>query len=109
VSQIKPCRFGHGQNGAWVAWPPTGNPRPPAARDHLEGDEMRTSANTVLITGGATGIGLALARTLVERGNQVLVCGRRREAPIAAKSKVPELQVRACDVSKPRSKLALLA
>jgi uncharacterized oxidoreductase len=45
---------------------------------------------------------------MVERGNQVIVCGRRREALVTARSKVPGLQVRVCDVSKPRSRLALL-
>ena len=39
---------------------------------------MKTSDNTVLITGGATGIGFALARAFVNAGNKVLICGRRR-------------------------------
>ncbi|MGD7217437.1 oxidoreductase, partial [Ralstonia pseudosolanacearum] len=36
---------------------------------------MKLTANTILITGGATGIGLALAKRLSEE-NQVIVCGR---------------------------------
>jgi short-subunit dehydrogenase involved in D-alanine esterification of teichoic acids len=40
---------------------------------------VRLSGKTVLITGGATGIGLALAQELSGRGNTVIVCGRRRE------------------------------
>jgi uncharacterized oxidoreductase len=69
---------------------------------------MRTSGNTVLITGGATGIGFALAEALVRCGNQVLVCGRRREKLRIARSRVPQLHIRVCDVSKPRARLALV-
>jgi uncharacterized oxidoreductase len=38
---------------------------------------METKGNTILITGGATGIGLALAEEFLSLGNEVIVCGRR--------------------------------
>ncbi len=70
---------------------------------------MKTSGNTVLITGGGSGIGLALAALMLERGNRVIVCGRRKDRLEAAKKRLPGLNIRICDVSKPKARGALVA
>jgi uncharacterized oxidoreductase len=61
---------------------------------------MRTDGNTILITGGATGIGFALAEALVKLGNKVLICGRREAKLKEARGRLPQIQVRQCDLSK---------
>jgi uncharacterized oxidoreductase len=69
---------------------------------------MEMSGNTVLITGGATGIGYAMAELFLAAGNDVIICGRREERLIAAQRVHPELHVRISNVAKEgdRRKLA---
>jgi uncharacterized oxidoreductase len=69
---------------------------------------MNISGNTVLITGGATGIGLALAEVLHREGNRVLVCGRREDKLRRAKEILPALLIRTCDVSDPAERRSLV-
>jgi uncharacterized oxidoreductase len=70
---------------------------------------MQLTGNTILVTGGATGIGLELARVLAERGNEVIICGRRRERLEKAKEAHPALHIRVADVADRRSREELLA
>ena len=50
---------------------------------------MKLSGNTILITGGATGIGLALAEAFVKTGNNVIVCARSEDNLKLAKERGP--------------------
>ena len=45
---------------------------------------MKTSGNTILMTGGGSGIGEALAHRFHDRGDTVIIAGRRQEALAAA-------------------------
>jgi uncharacterized oxidoreductase len=60
---------------------------------------MDISRNTVLITGGATGIGYAMAESFLKAGNEVIICGRREERLLEAQKKHPEFHITVCDVA----------
>ena len=61
---------------------------------------MKTSGNTILITGGGTGIGLALAVRFLQQGNEVIICGRRLEKLNEAQRQYPQLHIYQCDLSQ---------
>lgn len=61
---------------------------------------MKMDANTVLITGGASGIGIALARRFAARGNSVIVCGRRQGQLDEAKKAIPGLHTLQADLAE---------
>jgi uncharacterized oxidoreductase len=65
---------------------------------------MNIKNNTILITGGATGIGLSLAETFLKEGNEVIICGRRENMLNEAKSKFPKLHTRQADLSNSESR-----
>ncbi len=69
---------------------------------------MDPSSNTILITGGASGIGLALAVRFLRAGSQVIVCGRREDKLREAQTVNPGLQIRVCDVANPADRVTLL-
>ncbi len=69
---------------------------------------MNISNNKILITGGATGIGLALAQQFIKENNTVIICGRRAPALKEAVDKFPSLIIRVCDVSVANERQGLL-
>ncbi|MCM3702310.1 SDR family oxidoreductase [Paenibacillus macerans] len=68
---------------------------------------MKLSGNTILITGGSTGIGLAFAERFIKAGNTVIVCGRRERALEDAKEKSPNLITHVCDLNMESERVAL--
>ena len=60
---------------------------------------MKISTNTVLITGGASGIGFAFAKKFLTQSNTVIILGRDVEKLEQAKSAFPELITYQCDIT----------
>jgi len=70
-------------------------------------DAMELGGNTALVTGGASGIGLAIARRLLEAGSTVIVCGRRADRLHEAARAHPGLVTRVCDLAHAGEREAL--
>lgn len=68
---------------------------------------MKTTNKSILITGGSSGIGLALAEVYIKAGNQVLICGRRESKLAEAKKRLPQLQIRICDLAEASERVEL--
>ncbi|MDQ0496485.1 SDR family oxidoreductase [Paenibacillus brasilensis] len=69
---------------------------------------MKLSGNTILITGGGSGIGLAFAERFLKVGNKVIVSGRREHVLQKAKEKFPDLITRVSDLNIESERIALL-
>lgn len=59
---------------------------------------MKSSGNTILITGGGSGIGEALAHRFHDAGNVVVIAGRRQEALDAAAAGRPDIHTLTLDI-----------
>lgn len=75
----------------------------------LQVTNMRLESNTLLITGGASGIGLALAERFLQAGSTVAICGRREDKLNEAQAKHPQLITHVCDVADADERAALFA
>lgn len=70
---------------------------------------MKLSGNTVLITGGGTGIGLAMAVRFLNAGSKVIIIGRRAEKLQEAQQKHSGLITKVCDISDENQRRELFA
>lgn len=68
---------------------------------------MELQKNKVLVTGGASGIGLAIVKHFLEAGSEVAICGRRESVLKEIQAKHAGLKIRVCDVASPVERLAL--
>jgi uncharacterized oxidoreductase len=62
---------------------------------------MQMTGNTILVTGGGSGIGRGLAESFHRLGNQVVVAGRRHEALKAVAEANPGIQYLSLDQGDP--------
>ncbi|MCM3420234.1 SDR family oxidoreductase [Sphingopyxis alaskensis] len=61
---------------------------------------MELAGNTILVTGGASGIGLALAQRFLASGSDVIICGRDGDRLEAARSANPGLHILQADLAR---------
>ena len=60
---------------------------------------MKTTQQTILITGGSAGIGFAMAKLLSEQNNHVIITGRNEEKLKSAASTLKNVTPIVCDVT----------
>jgi uncharacterized oxidoreductase len=68
---------------------------------------MQLSNNKVLITGGASGIGLGLTERFINENNTVIIVGRRESVLQEAAAKFPSVITKVCDLASEEDRLAL--
>jgi len=68
---------------------------------------MNIANNKILITGGASGIGLGLTERFIKENNKVIICGRRADALQEVANKYPSVITRVCDLSIAEERVSL--
>lgn len=68
---------------------------------------MKLANNKILITGGASGIGLGLTERFINENNTVIICGRREAVLKEAKDKFPSVITRVSDISNKEERIEL--
>jgi uncharacterized oxidoreductase len=68
---------------------------------------MDLKGNTILITGGSSGIGMAIAERFIELGNEVIITGRREAALSAFKEKHPSVHLKVNDAGSAQARAEL--
>lgn len=69
---------------------------------------MQISGNKILITGGASGIGLGLTERFIQENNTVIICGRRESVLAEVAAKFPTVITKVCDLSNETERIELL-
>ena len=69
---------------------------------------MKLTGNTILITGGGSGIGRAMAQEFHRRGNKVIVAGRRKENLQAVVNANPGIEAVELDIQNQESIAAVV-
>ncbi|KQS36009.1 SDR family oxidoreductase [Pedobacter sp. Leaf194] len=70
---------------------------------------MKIAGNKILITGGATGIGLGLTERFLKENNTVIICGRRTSALEEVRNTFPSVTTRVCDLANAKERLDLFS
>ncbi|MBO9700445.1 MAG: SDR family NAD(P)-dependent oxidoreductase [Sporocytophaga sp.] len=68
---------------------------------------MKISGKKILVTGGASGIGLGLTERFIKNNNTLIICGRRESVLREVQSKFPGLIIKACDLAVESERVAL--
>jgi len=71
--------------------------------------KLKLINNTILITGGGSGIGLELTKTLLRMGNIVIICGRSENKLQMVKNDLPRVHTVQCDVSDQKQREELFS
>ncbi len=68
---------------------------------------MNISGNKILITGGASGIGLGFTERFLKEGNTVIICGRRESVLQEVNDRFPSVITRVCNLAVEDDRTAL--
>ncbi len=71
--------------------------------------KLKLKDNTILITGGGSGIGLELTKTLLKMGNTIIICGRSESKLQMVRNNFPQVHTFQCDISDQKQREELFS